>query len=97
MTKLAIISGIAAQYFEDGVSAPVVALVADEGYCLVGCLGEDKKEDVVAHFIEQGGADGSDLPPVFLWPMLVGQCISKDSNGLEDATVEVIYDFDAAA
>ncbi|MES9150776.1 hypothetical protein ABEP56_11995, partial [Cutibacterium acnes] len=72
-------------------------LVADEGYCLAGCLGGDNPEDVKAHFIEQVGADGSELPPVFLWPMIFGQCISKDANGLEDATVEIIYDFDAAA
>lgn len=97
MTKLAIITGIPEQYFETGVSEPVVALVADEGYCLVGTLDASEPEEVVAHFIEQGGADGSELPPVFLWPALIGQCIAKDSSAFDDAVVDVIYDFDAAA
>jgi hypothetical protein len=97
MTKLAIVTGISAASFEDNVSVPVVVLVADEGYCITCVLGEASKAQVIEHFVKECGADGSELPPVFLWPMLLGQCVSKDAEALKDATVEVIYDFEQAA
>lgn len=94
MTKLVLIHGISGIKFEDGVSAPVLALQGEESFAILQGLAEgaDQKA-IVAEAIEQL----EDVPPEFMWPLLFRQGASKDSPDLKGTTIEVLHDFDAAA
>lgn len=97
MTKLVLIHGIAGEKFDDGISAPVLALEGEETFAVLQGLAEGADiPAIVESAIEQLGSE-DDLPPEFLWPMLFSCGVNKGSDDLKDTEVEVLHDFSAAA
>lgn len=93
MAKLVLIHGIAGEKFEDGISAPVLALEGEESFAVLQGLAEGADVDAIkASAIEQLG---DELPPEFLWPLLFSNGVSKESPELEGTSVEVLHDFEA--
>lgn len=96
MTKLVIITGIAADKFEEKVSQPILALFDGEGYGILGTTDGASDESLVSEFKENIGDSEDSLPPAPLWPMFFQGALSKDSSDLEGTEVREIYDFAAA-
>lgn len=98
MTKLVLIRGIAAEKFEDGVSAPVLAIEGEETFAILQGLSDGYNiDEIKAGALEQLGESGDELPPEFLWPMLFSNGVNKDSDDLKGTEVEVLHVFGAAA
>lgn len=98
MSKLVLIRGISADKFEDGVSAPVLAIEGEETFAILQGLSDGYNiDEIKSGALEQLGSDESGLPPEFLWPMLFSNGVNKDSDDLKGTEVEVLHDFSAAA
>lgn len=95
MTKLVLIHGIAGEKFDNGISAPVLALEGEETFAILQGLAEGADiPAIIDSAIEQLGSE-DDLPPEFLWPMLFSNGVTKDSADLKGTTIEEVHDFAA--
>ena len=95
MTKLVIISGLAADKFEDGVSQDVLALQAEECYGILSTTDGKSDADLLATFKEEVASTEDELPPEFLWPIFFQGTLAKDASDLEGTSVREVYDFAA--
>lgn len=97
MTKLVIITGIAADKFEEKVSQPILALFDGEHYGILGTTDGASDESLLAEFKENIGDTEESLPPTVLWPVFFQGVVTADSDDLKGTESREVYDFSAAA
>ncbi|MGG4739368.1 hypothetical protein ACLPAF_02585 [Proteus mirabilis] len=97
MTKLVIITGIAADKFAEKVSQPILALFDGEHYGILGTTDGASDESLLAEFKENIGDTEDSLPPTPLWPIFFQGVVTADSEDLKGTESREVYDFSAAA
>jgi len=93
MTKLVIITGIAADKFEEKESQPVLALFDGELYGIVGTTDGVSDEHLLSEFTANIGDSEESIPPAFLWPVFFQGAVTADSEDLKGVEVRTIHTF----